>query len=68
MGLGAGLGFGQMMAGALGGGGAPASGAAAAPAAGDPAARLEQLGKLRAAGLVSEEEFLAKRKEILDRL
>jgi len=63
MGLGAGLGFGQMMAGAMGG-----AGAAPAPAAGDAAARLEQLGKLRAAQLISEEEFLAKKKEILDRL
>jgi len=69
MGLGAGLGFGQMMAGAMGGAGAvPAPGTAPAPAAGDAAARLEQLGKLRAAQLISEEEFLAKKKEILDRL
>ena len=68
MGLGAGLGFGQMMAGAMGGGGAPASGTAATPAAGDAAARLEQLGKLRAASLITEEEYRAKKKEILDRL
>jgi membrane protease subunit (stomatin/prohibitin family) len=63
MGLGAGLGFGQMMAGAMGG-----AGTAAAAGGGDASARLEQLGKLRAAGLISEEEFLVKKKEILDRL
>lgn len=63
MGLGAGIGLGQMMAGAMGGGAG-----AAQPAGGDAAARLEQLGKLRAAGLVTEEEFLVKKKEILDRL
>lgn len=62
MGLGAGLGFGQMMAGAMG-----AGATAAAPPA-DHAARLEQLKKLLEGGLVSEEEYQAKRKEILDRL
>jgi membrane protease subunit (stomatin/prohibitin family) len=66
MGLGAGLGFGQMRAGAMvGGTGQPQP---QAPAAGDPAARLEQLKKLLDGGLVTAEEFRAKRKEILDRL
>ncbi|HEY5999130.1 MAG TPA: SPFH domain-containing protein [bacterium] len=63
LGLGAGVGFGQMMAGAVTG--APG---AAPPGGGDAAARLEQLEKLRAASLVTEEEYRAKRKEILDRL
>ncbi len=63
MGLGAGIGLGQVLAGAMGGA------AAAAPAAvPEPAARLEQLKKMREAALISEEEFLAKKKEILDRL
>jgi membrane protease subunit (stomatin/prohibitin family) len=69
MGLGAGLGFGQMMAGAMASpGGASAQGGGAVPPGGDAAARLEQLGKLRGAGLITEEEFRAKKQEILDRL
>jgi membrane protease subunit (stomatin/prohibitin family) len=68
MGLGAGLGFGQMMAGALGGAATPASGAPTPPAGGDVAVRLEQLEKLRASSLVTEEEYRAKRQEILGRL
>jgi uncharacterized membrane protein len=34
----------------------------------DPKARLEQLEELRKSGLVSEEEFQAKRREIVDKL
>lgn len=36
------------------------------PAANDPAARLQQLDKLRAAGAISEEDYARKRKEIID--
>jgi len=68
VGLGAGIGLGQALAGPLGVAGAPAPGVAPPPAGGDPAARLEQLEKLRAAALITEEEHRAKRKEILDRL
>jgi len=40
----------------------------APPQATDHAARLEQLKKLFEDGLVTEEEYRAKKKEILDRL
>lgn len=36
------------------------------PAAQDPAARLQQLDKLRAAGAISNEDYARKRKEIID--
>lgn len=65
MGLGAGLGFGQMMAGAMAGG-VPAAGDV--PAVAGPAARLEQLKQLFETSLITETEYLAKKKEILDRL
>lgn len=48
----------------------PAADAAAAPAAGatDPLAQLERLGALRDAGVVSDEEFAAKKAELLARM
>lgn len=42
--------------------------AAAAPAAVDPMAQLRQLGELRDAGILTEEEFASKKAEILSRL
>jgi membrane protease subunit (stomatin/prohibitin family) len=63
VGLGAGIGLGQTVAGSLG-----SAGAAVPAPSPDAAARLEQLGKLRAAGLITEEEHRAKKKEILDRI
>jgi membrane protease subunit (stomatin/prohibitin family) len=68
LGLGAGIGLGQMMAGAMGAGGATQNvpGAAAPRAAGDPAARLEQLKKMLDAALITDEEYRAKKREILD--
>jgi membrane protease subunit (stomatin/prohibitin family) len=59
MGMGLGMGFGQQM-GAV---------ATAAPAAfEDPASRLKKLNELLAQGLLSQDEFEAKRKEILSKL
>ncbi len=67
VGLGAGVGLGQMVGGALGNlGNLPgAPGTAPAP---DPAAALRQLQGLRDGGLITAEEFAAKRQEILGRL
>jgi hypothetical protein len=42
-----------------------AAAAAAAPAAPDYAAELEQLAQLKAQGILTEEEFEAKKKQIL---
>ena len=68
MGLGAGIAMGQAMAAAMTGAGAPAAApAAAAPAAGggDLAARLGKLKSLLDSGLISQEDFDAKKSEIL---
>lgn len=70
IGLGAGLAMGQAMAAAMGGAvGSPAAApAAAAPAAGgedDLVARLGKLKSLMDAGLINQEEFDAKKAEIL---
>jgi hypothetical protein len=43
----------------------PAPAAPAAPAAPDYAAELEKLAQLKAEGVISEEEFEAKKKQIL---
>jgi membrane protease subunit (stomatin/prohibitin family) len=71
-----GLGLGNLMAGAVQP--APTPPAAGAPAAGTPAAGgtdqaqvldlLKQLGDLKAAGILTEEEFAAKKAELLARL
>jgi len=78
MGLGAGVALGQVMAQQLGAAmGTPATaaaGAAAAPAA--PAgikadevmATLEKLGELKAKGILTEDEFAAKKAELLKKL
>lgn len=58
VGLGAGLGLGQLMTGA----------AAAAIVPDDPAARLQRLKSLLDGGLITAEDFAAKKQEILSRL
>ncbi|MCW7540858.1 SPFH domain-containing protein [Aquabacterium sp. A7-Y] len=76
MGLGAGVALGQVMAQQLGQGlqGAPAAAAQQAPAAApavrpeDVMATLEKLGDLRAKGILTEEEFSAKKAELLKKL
>jgi membrane protease subunit (stomatin/prohibitin family) len=65
MGLGAGMQFGNMMAGAMGqgsqGGGRPE----ASPAKEDPVEKLGKLKKMLDADLISQEDFDLKKKEIL---
>ena len=77
MGLGAGVALGQVMAqqlnqGLQGGGAAAAAAAAAAAPAGirpdDVMATLEKLGDLKAKGILTEEEFSAKKAELLKKL
>ena len=80
MGLGAGVALGQVMAQQLNqglqGGGAAGAAAAAAAAAAAPAgikadevmATLEKLGDLKAKGILTEEEFAAKKAELLKKL
>ncbi|MBN1499134.1 MAG: SPFH domain-containing protein [Spirochaetes bacterium] len=60
MGMGAGMGMGQMMAGMMGG-----QQNQAAPAADDPAAKLGKLKQMLDNGFITQEEFDAKKKEIL---
>jgi membrane protease subunit (stomatin/prohibitin family) len=60
MGLGAGLQFGQMMAGSMAGGDKQEG------VKEDPVAKLKQLKAMVDQGLISEEEYNAKKKEILD--
>jgi membrane protease subunit (stomatin/prohibitin family) len=62
VGIGAGLGLGQTLAGTM----AEAMQPGAAPAEG-PAAMLQQLENLRAQGVLSEEEYQAKRQEVMAR-
>jgi membrane protease subunit (stomatin/prohibitin family) len=59
MGMGVGFGFGQQMYGAAG---------AATPASDDPAVRLKKLNDLFQQGLISQEEFDAKKRDILSKL
>jgi membrane protease subunit (stomatin/prohibitin family) len=76
MGLGAGVALGQVLAGQLasglqGGGNPQAPGAAAAPAAIRPdevMATLEKLGDLKSKGILTQEEFDAKKAELLKKL
>lgn len=64
-GVGAGLGMGQVMAAALG----QSMGGGAAPApAEDPLALIEKLHALKEKGILSEEEFAAKKAELLKKL
>ena len=76
MGLGAGMGFGQMMGGMMGGmqqnmaqqqaPAAPAATAPGAPSADDPMAKLQKLKQMADMGLITADEFAAKKKAILD--
>ncbi|AMV72873.1 hypothetical protein JCM30471_35090 [Desulfuromonas carbonis] len=66
MGLGAGLGMGQTLAQSMAAG--SAAPAAPTPAAADPAAKLAKLKKLHAEALITDEEYAAKRQQILDTL
>ena len=67
MGLGAGVGFGQMMAGAMGQGlGTPQT--AVPSAKDDPMVTLQKVKQMFDAGLISPEEFDAKKKEILSKM
>lgn len=68
MGLGAGMGFGNMMAGAMGNRFGTTDPQAATPATEDPLAALAKLKQLREGDLITQAEFEAKKKEILDRL
>jgi membrane protease subunit (stomatin/prohibitin family) len=79
MGLGAGVAMGQMLAQQLGQGlagaaAAPAAAAAAAPAAVAPMspdevmATLEKLGELKNKGILTDDEFSAKKAELLKKL
>jgi membrane protease subunit (stomatin/prohibitin family) len=73
MGLGAGVAMGQMLAQSLGQGlqGATAAGAPVAAAAlrpDDILATLEKLGELKAKGILTDEEFAAKKAELLKKL
>lgn len=52
----------------IGGGSASAPAPAGGAPADDPIAQLEKLGALRAAGVVTEEEFAAKKAELLARI
>ncbi|GIE55649.1 hypothetical protein Aoc01nite_10510 [Actinoplanes octamycinicus] len=47
---------------------APAAAPVSAPAAVDPMEQLRRLGELREAGVVTDDEFAAKKSEILARL
>lgn len=64
MGMGAGVAFGQMMA--QGMAGTPAAGAA--PAAEDPMEKLAKLKKMLDAGLINQDEYDAKKKDILSKM
>ena len=70
MGLGAGIGFGRRVVGAMGSGtgGRQQAGQQGAPSAEDPAETLRKLKGLFESQLISEEEYDAKKKEILDRM
>ncbi|MBC7918272.1 MAG: SPFH domain-containing protein [Rhodoferax sp.] len=72
MGLGAGVALGQVLAQNLAAGLQPAPAAAAAPAAGvkpdDVMATLEKLGELKTKGILTQEEFDAKKAELLKKL
>jgi membrane protease subunit (stomatin/prohibitin family) len=73
MGLGAGVAMGQMLASQLQAGlaGAAPAGAAAAPvaqSADDIMGLLEKLGDLKAKGILTEDEFAAKKAELLKKL
>ena len=61
-GMGAGMSMGQAMMGSMGGNG---GGAAKQE---DPLETIQKLAKLKEAGILSEEEFAAKKKELLEKI
>lgn len=63
----AGMAIGQSMAGGIGGGALPAPGGAAAPGE-DAYAQIEKLHKLLTIGAITQEEFDAKKAELLSRI
>ncbi len=68
MGVGAGMGFGQMMSGAMGNPAAPPASGPQGASPADPLATLRQLKEMRETGLITEDEYAAKKKEILGRM
>ena len=68
MGMGAGMGFGQMMSGAMGNPAVPQSSGPQNEHPADPLATLRQLKEMHETGLITEEEYTAKKKEILSRM
>lgn len=71
MGMGAGMAFGNMMGNTMQGGAASPGGTTAQPGAGnggreDPMVKLGKLKKMLDAGFISQEEYDAKKKQILD--
>jgi len=68
MGVGAGMGFGQMMSGAMENPAGPQPSGQEKTREGDPLATLRKLKEMVDAGLITEEEYRAKKKEILSRM
>ena len=68
MGVGAGMGFGQMMSGAMGMLAGQQPSGPRGPQGGDPMSTLRQLKEMRETGLITEAEYAAKRREVLDRM
>ncbi len=68
MGVGAGMGFGQMMSGAMAGPAAPQPPGGRMEPATDPLSTMRQLKEMFEAGLITQEEYTAKKKEILGRM
>ena len=68
MGVGAGMGFGQMMSGAMGDPTKPQPAGTQTGPATDPLTSLRQLKEMHETGLITDEEYAAKKKEILSRM
>jgi membrane protease subunit (stomatin/prohibitin family) len=68
MGVGAGMGFGNMMSGAMGDPTRPQPPGSAGAQAVDPLTTLRQLKEMHETGLITDEEYTAKKKEILSRM
>lgn len=68
MGVGAGMGFGKMMSGAMGEPTIPQPAGGQIGPAPDPLSSMRQLKEMHETGLITEEEYSAKKKEILSRM
>ena len=68
MGVGAGMGFGQMMSGAMGNFAGPQTSGDEKSHDSDPLATLRKLKEMYETGLITEEEYKTKKKEILSRM